>query len=426
MDSKTRVKAVLVMSLMVFIVLVTVVVADYVTKEQKRKKAAAYLARQEEHQAGEAMPEQVQIDENDKYHLDPGRDPRAFMQDEDFFEKEKIVVDPKTQLSMLVNTSSKDMRIYVVDGNGEIVPKHLFTVELSNQSKYKDIDKDGIIYIADLDPGDYTVRLDDVKGYNIVGNDVKVSVKEEISYTLLKDISYLIKTEDEIDATVEDTAENSAELYADGTEDNRKRTKDDAILGIDISKWNKDIDFERVKADGVEFVIIRCGYRGSKTGALVEDPYFRKNIEGATNAGLKVGIYFFTQAMNEVEGVEEASMVLSLVRKYKIQYPLYIDTEGAGGNGRADKLDKENRTAAVKAFCETVENSGFNAGIYASKNWFEDNLKMDELSGFQIWLAQYSNEPTYQGEYGIWQYTSAGSVDGINGRVDLDLSYMSY
>ena len=348
------------------------------------------------------------------------------MNDADFFEQEKPFIDPKTQLSLLVNSSSKDMRVYIVDGNGDIVKGQYFNVILSGGNKYKDIDKDGIIYIADLEPGDYSVSLEEKKGYVVPTDAVTTSVKEEISYTVLPDISYLIKTEDEIDAKAEDTAQNDAEQNADGTEDNRKISREDATLGIDISKWNKEIDFERVKADGVEYVIIRCGYRGSKTGALVEDPYFKQNIEGATKAGLKVGIYFFTQAVNEVEGVEEASMVISLVRKYKIDYPLYIDTEGAGGNGRADGLDKENRTAAVKAFCETIENGGYNAGIYASKNWFEDNLKMDDLSGYHIWLAQYSSEPTYKGDYGMWQYTSAGSVDGINGRVDLNLSFMSY
>lgn len=425
MDSKTRAKAILFMSLMVFVILGTVVVADSVTKKRQREKAAAYLARQEAQKTPEVETKPADAG-TDRYHLDPDRDPRAFMRDDDFFEKEKIVVDPKTQLSMLVNTSASDMRIYIVDGDGEIVKDKYFEVSLSDTKKYKDIDKDGIVYIAELSPGDYTVHLGEEEGYDIVGNDVKVSVKEEISYTLLKDISYLIKTEDEIDAKVEDTEENGAELDADGTEDNRKLSKEDAVLGIDISKWNKDIDFERVKEDGVKFVIIRCGYRGSKTGALVEDPYFKKNIEGATAAGLKVGIYFFTQAKTEVEGVEEASMVLSLIRNYKINYPLYIDTEGAGGNGRADGLDKETRTLAVKAFCETIENSGFNAGIYASKNWFEDNLDMEKLKGYQIWLAQYSKEPTYKGEYGMWQYTSAGTVDGIGGRVDLNLSFMSY
>ena len=425
MDSKTRVKAILMMSILVFVLLFTVVVADYAVKKQKREKAAAYHARQEASKQAESEAN-IPDEETNPYHLNPDKDPRAFMNDADFFEQEKPFIDPKTQLSLLVNSSSKDMRVYIVDGNGDIVKGQYFNVILSGGNKYKDIDKDGIIYIADLEPGDYSVSLEEKKGYVVPTDAVTTSVKEEISYTVLPDISYLIKTEDEIDAKAEDTAQNDAEQNADGTEDNRKLSREDAALGIDISKWNKEIDFERVKADGVEYVIIRCGYRGSKTGALVEDPYFKQNIEGATKAGLKVGIYFFTQAVNEVEGVEEASMVISLVRKYKIDYPLYIDTEGAGGNGRADGLDKENRTAAVKAFCETIENGGYNAGIYASKNWFEDNLKMDDLSGYHIWLAQYSSEPTYKGDYGMWQYTSAGSVDGINGRVDLNLSFMSY
>ena len=136
----------------------------------------------------------------------------------------------------------------------------------------------------------------------------------------------------------------------------------------------------------MEYAIIRCGYRGASTGALVEDPYFEKNIKNATEAGVRVGVYFFTQATTPVEAVEEASMVLMLCNQYKISFPLYIDTEGAGGNGRADGLDVETRTAVCTAFCETIENAG----------------------------------------YDMWQYTSAGTVDGISTLVDFNVSYMDY
>ena len=236
----------------------------------------------------------------------------------------------------------------------------------------------------------------------------------------------MIKSVDEINEAEEDTAINDAELNADGTESNRRLDDEDALFGIDVSKWNKEIDWESVRAAGVDFAIIRCGYRGSKTGALVEDPYFKKNVEAAEAAGIKVGIYFFTQATNETEAVEEASMALMLCRNYKLALPIFIDTEGAGGNGRADGLGVETRTAVCEAFCRTIENSGFNAGVYASKNWFINNLSTENLSDYTIWLAQYSRDATYDGRYDLWQYTSAGTIEGIETRVDLNMCYKDF
>jgi len=435
MDSKLKAKAIMVSAIFVVLILVTVWVADYAQKKRFRERNQAIEAMAET-EIKEEPTVTVDSDLTDKYHLDPAKDPYAFMEDESFFDKEAVQKDPATQLSLLVSSAAKDVRVNIVDGTGGLVSGEVFEVMLSQKTEsakdeesgntFLDSDKDGSIYIGELLSGEYVVTLKEIDNYDIIGNDVPVLVKEQVEYTILKDISYLIKSEEEIDATKEDTAVNEAEIDADGTEHHQKLSEEDAVLGIDVSKWNKNIDWEKVKADGVEFAIIRCGYRGSSTGALVEDPYFKKNIEGATAAGVKVGIYFFTQAVNEVEAVEEASMVLSLIGDHKVAYPLYIDTEGAGGNGRADKLDKATRTAVVKAFCQTIDNSGFNAGIYASKNWYENNLDMTELSGYQIWLAQYSDKATYKGDYSMWQYTSAGTIDGINGRVDLNLSYMAY
>ncbi len=180
-----------------------------------------------------------------------------------------------------------------------------------------------------------------------------------------------------------------------------------------------------MKASGVDYVIIRCGYRGSATGALIQDQNFTKNIKGATAAGLKVGIYVFSQAVNEVEAVKEASLAVACAKGYNLTYPIFIDTESSGG--RADRIDKATRTAVVNAFCQTVVNSGYKAGIYASKTWFEDKLSMGAISGsYRIWLAQYAAAPTYKGKYDMWQYSSKGKISGIKGNVDLNLSYMGY
>ena len=193
------------------------------------------------------------------------------------------------------------------------------------------------------------------------------------------------------------------------------------VMGIDISKHNGTVDWNAVKNAGVEFVILRCGYRGSTSGVLVEDEKFRTNIKGATAAGLKVGIYFFSQAVNEMEAVEEASLTLSLIKGHKISYPVYIDVEAA--NGRADGLSAAERTKVVKAFCETVRDSGYTAGVYSNKNWFAEKMDTGAFGNYRIWLAQYTESPTYTGRYEMWQYSSRGTIPGIKGDVDLNICY---
>ena len=195
--------------------------------------------------------------------------------------------------------------------------------------------------------------------------------------------------------------------------------------GIDVSKYQGNIDWGAVAASGIKFAIIRVGYRGSSSGALVQDPYFKKNISGATKAGIKVGLYFFTQAVNEAEAVEEASMAMSLASGYKVTYPIFIDTESAS-SGRANGLSKSARTAVVKAFCQTVRNGGYKAGVYASKSWYANQLNASALNGYCIWVAQYNSSCTYSGKYDMWQYSSKGSVSGIKGNVDMNISYTGY
>ena len=195
-------------------------------------------------------------------------------------------------------------------------------------------------------------------------------------------------------------------------------------MGIDVSKWNGSIDWNAVKNSGVNYVIIRVGYRGSSQGALIEDPKFKTNIKGATAAGLKVGVYFFTQAVDEVEAVQEASMVLDRISGYKISYPVFLDVEGSGGRG--DAIDSATRTAVCKAFCNTIKNAGYTPGVYANKTWLTSKMDAGALSGYKIWLAQYAKTPTYTGRYDLWQYRSDGKVSGISGKVDFNISYLGY
>lgn len=359
-----------------------------------------------------------------------GNDLSAFMRDETFFDEEdnaflENLKNEQNRLSLIVTSVEKDLRIQIVDSDNQPVSGESFFVTLKGMGDYKDLDKDGVIYIGDLAAGDYEVSLKPIEGYKVPSGATKVRVKDKVEYLVIEDISLLIKTEEEIDAQAEDTAQ--AVDDADKTEiKGAQAVSGTASLGIDVSKWQGEIDWDKVKNDGIDFVIIRCGYRGSVTGSLVEDPYFQQNIRGATAAGLQVGVYFFTQAVNEVEAVEEASMVVSLIRDYELTYPVFIDTEGAGGDGRADSLSVEDRTAVCEAFCTTVKNAGFEAGVYASRNWYNKNLETTFLEDFVIWLAEYRSVPLYQGYYQMWQYTSKGSVNGISGNVDMNISYMGY
>lgn len=350
----------------------------------------------------------------------------AFMQDEYFFDRDTketdSLYDETNRLSLIVTSVEKDLRVQIVDRDNKPVEGESFYITLNGKDEYKDLDKDGVIYIGDLPAGEYEVALKPISGYRTPLSATDVRVKDKVEYVAIDDISLLIKTEAEIDAEAED----SAEANTDGDDTEIRQTSGvskTGVLGIDVSKWQKEIDWDKVKNEGVDFAIIRCGYRGSVTGSLVEDPYFEQNIKGARAAGIKVGVYFFTQAVNEVEAVEEASMVISLVRDYELQYPVFIDTEGAGGNGRADSLNVEERTAVCEAFCTTVKNAGLEAGVYASRNWYNNKLTAGTLESYAIWLAEYRSVPLYQGYYQMWQYTSKGKINGINGNVDLNVSY---
>ena len=235
----------------------------------------------------------------------------------------------------------------------------------------------------------------------------------------------------------------TAKLY-DSSEENVLATAEksftyykDRKYGIDVSSHQGKINWSTVKQSNVDFAMVRIGYRGYGTGKIVSDTYGAENVKGATDNGIKCGVYFFSQAMNREEGIEEANWVLEEIKSKNcnnLEYPIAIDTEWANNNhtGRADSISVEDRTAAIKGFVETIKNAGYKPIIYASKDWLKNNLNMSELSGYEVWLAHYGvkgapdNTSDYTGAYTMWQYTSSGWINGINGNVDLDISYKKY
>lgn len=359
----------------------------------------------------------------------------AFMDDDSFWDPEPNEFLDKLlagkNLSLIVTSVERDLRIQVVDGDGKLVTGEGFYVDIVHDDENtacKDLDRDGVIYVADLEPGTYDITLRPVEGYRVPTAGTRANVRDRVEYAVIDDISLLIMTEDEIDAAREDAEVQIAEEDRDDTEyTGPEIVPGEGKYGIDVSKFQQEIDWQAVKDDGVEFAIIRCGYRGYTGGMLVEDSRFEYNLREAKRVGMPVGIYFFTQAVNEIEAVEEASMCIALLQGMDLEYPIFIDTEGSGsgGKGRADNLDPATRTLVCEAFCRTIANSGRTAGVYASRNWYYNNIDIRRLENdFVVWLAEYRDTPKYEGYYQLWQYTSKGRVAGIEGNVDRDVSYL--
>lgn len=194
--------------------------------------------------------------------------------------------------------------------------------------------------------------------------------------------------------------------------------------GIDVSKFQEKIDWKKVAEDGVQFAFIRVGNRGYGTGTIVEDNSFKRNIKGATDSGIKVGVYFFSQAITEAEAIEEANYVLGKIAPYQVECPVVIDVEMISGDeGRMDALTAEERTKVTKAFCETIQNAGYKPMIYMNLEMAAVGLNLEELDAYEKWFAYYNPEMYFPYEYSVWQYSEKGTVQGINGSVDLNISF---
>ena len=202
-----------------------------------------------------------------------------------------------------------------------------------------------------------------------------------------------------------------------------------SLKGIDVSRYQGEIDWEKVAADGVKFAFIRLGYRGYETGKLTLDSDFEKNVSGAIKNGVAVGVYFVTQAISEEEGIEEADFVLQNIAPYNITWPIVLDIEEAGGGGsnvRTSQLTAAERTDYTIAFCERIKEKGYTPMLYCAIRWFVEELELERLTDYEKWFAQYFNRPYYPYEFHVWQYTNQGAVDGIKGNVDLNISMKDF
>lgn len=197
------------------------------------------------------------------------------------------------------------------------------------------------------------------------------------------------------------------------------------IPGVDVSYYQGEVDWKQVKASGIEFAIIRLGYRGyGQEGKLVEDKLAFENIEGALKAGLKVGVYFFSQAITVEEAVEEAEFVLERIADYNITMPVVYDWEYISEEARTAKMDRETLTDCYIAFCEKIEAAGYTPMPYFNTYQSRSLMHLYELERWPFWLALYSSRMTFPYRIEMWQYTDSGRVPGIAGNVDLNLYFV--
>ena len=199
-------------------------------------------------------------------------------------------------------------------------------------------------------------------------------------------------------------------------------------LGIDVSYHNKGINWEAVRAQGVDFAIIRLGYRGWESGQLHEDECFRQNLRGAKAAGLRVGVYLYSTAVNVQEAKEEAAFILTQLRGFPLDLPVYLDTEQSGEYpwGRADRLHKVRRYEIITSFCRTIRDGGYAVGVYSGQNYLKNHVAIHTFSQYPIWLASYTRYnrlPDFPYAYDMWQFTDRAVVAGIRGLVDMSAVY---
>lgn len=206
-----------------------------------------------------------------------------------------------------------------------------------------------------------------------------------------------------------------------------------SVLGVDVSEHQGTIDWQAVKNAGMDFVILRVGYRGMTEGLLNVDATFEQNYQGAVDAGLKVGVYFFSQAITEKEAQQEADFVLETLNGRELSYPVVFDWETPipseelpAEDLRAYNMSGEEVTSFAKAFCQRIEKKGYTACVYTNKHMAYNSFNLEELKEYALWYAEYQPAPSLYYDFRIWQYSASGTIPGIEGNVDLNICFEPY
>ena len=198
-------------------------------------------------------------------------------------------------------------------------------------------------------------------------------------------------------------------------------------FGVDISSKQGIVDFEKLKKAGVDFVMIKIGGRGYSSGNIVLDSSYKDYMNGAKNAGLGIGVYFYSQAVDKDEVCEEAETLLELIKDYPVKYPVVFDMESVEGDvARTDALDVSTRTELARIFLKTIKAEGYTPMLYGDKEWLVTKLDLEKLQDYDVWLSQETDTPDYPYEYTMWQYNKSGTVSGISGTAGLNISLVNY
>ncbi len=317
-----------------------------------------------------------------------------------------------TQLTTMCRDNDKKRYKYIIDFNvvdtvnPKIILKDSYTVTEGYEKSLTDV-------IISVDNYDDTPKREIIGEYdfNKVG-----------SYKLVykvTDSSGNFATQDftlNVVPKKKSTPSNSYIPFSDALRDYKAENTE---IGIDVSKWQGEIDFKKVKEAGAEFAIIRIGHQDGFNGEYIIDPYFEQNIKNAKENGLKIGVYFYSYANSNEEAKKQANWVIDNLSDYKLDLPIVYDWESwSNFNSVNASLYKFNEIAAT--FLEEIENNNYDSMLYSSKNYLEN---IWDIKNHKVWLAHYTNKTNYQGEYYIWQMCSDGRIDGINGDVDIDILY---
>ncbi len=198
-------------------------------------------------------------------------------------------------------------------------------------------------------------------------------------------------------------------------------------FGVDISSKQGIVDFEKLKKAGVDFVMIKVGGRGYSSGNIVLDSSYKDYMNGAKNAGLGIGVYFYSQAVDKDEVCEEAETLLELIKDYPVKYPVVFDMESVEGDmARTDALDVSTRTELARIFLKTIKAEGYTPMLYGDKEWLVTKLDLEKLQDYDVWISQEADTPDYPYEYTMWQYNKSGTVSGISGTAGLNISLVNY
>lgn len=245
---------------------------------------------------------------------------------------------------------------------------------------------------------------------------------EEIFYqndTSLSEIN-ISDQEETKNVVIPEVPKNNYSFYKD-------KDKTTSIAGIDVSEFQGYIDWKQVKDSGIEFAFIRIGCRTYDDGGIILDNRFKENLYSADRAGIKTGVYFFSQALTVEEAEEEADAVIKAIEPFNITYPVVFDWEIiAEDYARTDAISIEDLSDCCVAFCERIKDAGYTPMIYQNKSTLLFNVDLPRINQYDIWLAEYNDEPTYHYDFKIWQYASDGHVPGISTDVDMNVSFKDY